>query len=141
MTLGLFGHVKGSSQDPRCFPQRNIPSRILDTTVSQGVPCVRGFQLFHILLCHLSPQGVGLYSLACLRQSPNRSIKGKHGRHHESSRSVVDGDNRPAKRLLVRFLTVFILEQVPAGSVLEASKYQVLEAPFQSWFCNFPAPF
>ena len=26
--------------------------------------------------------------------------------------------------------TVFILEQVPAGSVLEASKYQVLEAPF-----------
>ena len=27
-------------------------------------------------------------------------------------------------------LTVFILEQVLAGSMLEASKYQVLEAPF-----------
>ena len=60
MMLGLFGHVEGSSQAPRCFPQRNIPSRILDTTVGQGIPCVRGFQLFHILLCHLSPQGVGL---------------------------------------------------------------------------------
>ena len=38
-------------------------------------------------------------------------------------------------------VTVFILEQVPAGSVLEASKYQVLEAPFQRWFRNFPVPF
>ena len=39
------------------------------------------------------------------------------------------------------FLTVFILEQVLAGSVSEASKYRVLEAPFRRWFHNFPAPF
>ena len=38
-------------------------------------------------------------------------------------------------------LTVFILEQVPAGSMLGASKYQVLEALFWRWFHNFPAPF
>ena len=46
--------------------------------------------------------------------------------------------------LIPRFctgLTVFILEQVPAGSVSEACKYQVLEAPFRRWFRNFPAPF
>ena len=39
------------------------------------------------------------------------------------------------------FLTVFILEQVPAGSMSEASKYQVLKAQFQRWFHNFPTPF
>ena len=38
-------------------------------------------------------------------------------------------------------VTVFILEQVPAGSVSEASKYRVLEAPFRRWFRNFPTPF
>ena len=38
-------------------------------------------------------------------------------------------------------VTVFILEQVPAGSMLEASKYRVLEALFRRWFRNFPAPF
>ena len=37
--------------------------------------------------------------------------------------------------------TVFILEQVLAGSMLEASKYWVLEAQYQGWFCNFPVPF
>ena len=41
----------------------------------------------------------------------------------------------------VLLVTVFILEQVPAGSMSEASKYQVLEAPFWRWFCNFPMPF
>ena len=40
-----------------------------------------------------------------------------------------------------RSMTVFILEQVPAGSVLEVSKYWVLEALFRRWFHNFPTPF
>ena len=38
-------------------------------------------------------------------------------------------------------VTAFILEQVLAGSMSEASKYRVLEAQFRRWFCNFPAPF
>ena len=85
MTLGLFGHVKGFSQAPKYFPQTNILSRIPGTIVGQGIPCVRGFQLSHILLRRLSPQGVGLRNSACVQQSPDRLIREKHGRHHESS--------------------------------------------------------
>ena len=35
-------------------------------------------------------------------------------------------------------VTVFILEQVPTGSVSEASKCRVLEALFRRWFRNIP---
>ena len=60
MTLGLFGHIEDFSWVLRYFPQSNILSRTLDMTAGQEIPCVRGFQLLHILLHHLSPQGVGL---------------------------------------------------------------------------------
>ena len=59
MSLGLFGCVEGSFWAPRCFLQRSILSRTLDTIVSQGILCVRESQQFRTLLRHLSPQGVG----------------------------------------------------------------------------------
>ena len=47
----------------------------------------------------------------------------------------------PLNLLGIFKMTVFILEQVLAGSMLEGSKYQVLEAQFRRWFHNFPTPF
>ena len=92
-SIRLFGCAEGFSQVPRYFLPMSILSRTLDMTVSQGIPCVRGFWLLHILLHCLSPQGVGLRNLASVQQCPDRSIRGKRGRHHESSKSVVDGDS------------------------------------------------
>ena len=59
---------------------------------------MRGFQLFHILLCHLSPRGVGLRNLACVQQFPDRLIREKHGRHYEFSTLAVDGVNKKVER-------------------------------------------
>ena len=50
----------------------SILSTIQDKNGSQGVPGVRGFQRFHILLLPLSPQGEGLHSLARVWLFPDR---------------------------------------------------------------------
>ena len=133
MSLRLFGHVEGFSQVPRCFPRMNILSRIPGMIVSQGIPCVRGFRLSRILLCHLSPQGVGLQNLAHVRQSLDRSIREKHGRHHESSRSVVVGGSKQVERLLGRFQMVLLVWELTSslgsgdvGSFLPATLYRPL---------------
>ena len=62
--------------------------------VGQGIPCVRGFRLLHILLRCLSPQGVDVRNLAHVWQFPNRSIRGRRGRRCGSSKLAVDRDNK-----------------------------------------------
>ena len=69
---------------------------------------MRGFWLSHILLCRLSPQGVGLQSSARVRQSPDRSITEKHGRHYEFSKLAVVRGNKRVERLLVKSQMVLL---------------------------------
>ena len=65
------------------------------------------------------------YVASCVRDCPDSNMGGRWN----------------ALQNQMVLVTVFILEQVPAGSVSEASKYWVLEAPFRRWFHNFPVPF
>ena len=116
MPLGLFGHVEGFSQAPKYFLRMNILSRIPSTIISQGIPSVRGFQLSRILPRCLSPQGVGLRNSACVWQSPDKSIRGKHGRRHESSRSAVVRDDKQVERLLGRSQTVLLVWELTSSS-------------------------
>ena len=133
MSLRLFGHVEGSSQVPRYFPRMNILSRIPGMIIGQRIPCVREFWLSHILLHPLSPQGVGLQNSAHVRQSPDRSIREKHGRCHESSRLAVVGGSKRVERLLGRFQTVLLTWELTSslgsgdiGSFLPATLYRPL---------------
>ena len=91
---GLFGHVGDFPWVPKYSLLRSILSMIRDKSDGQGTPGVRGFLQFHILLLHLSPQGVDLHNSARVWQSLDRSIRGKRGRRHGSSMSAVVGVGR-----------------------------------------------
>ena len=102
MTLGLFRHVEDFLWVPKCDLQRSILSRTQDKSDGEGIPGVRGFVPLCILLCHLSPQGVGLWSSTHVQLFHDRLIREKCGRHCVFSRLMVVGGNRWWEKVLVR---------------------------------------